>query len=80
MCADPDTEGRWQPHVTVCYATAAADEFHKRHKDIERSHLVHFSLVAPDQEIDDPLTFSPERAAREYAEHMARFADSTPGG
>lgn len=74
LTTDPETEGRWQPTVTECYARAALEEWQERHKDdLPPGALVGVRLLAEGEQSQDALEFDPERARREYAEHKERF-------
>lgn len=66
-----DYARRWQVEVATCYPGAALGEFRKKHAEsLEPGQMTYVRLLGPDEEPRDPLTFDPERAAKEYARHM----------
>lgn len=74
VSTDPETEGRWQPTVSECYARAALEEYRSKHDgDLPAGALLGVSLLPEGVEVRDELTFDKERAAAEWREHQARF-------
>ncbi len=69
---NPDTQGRWQPHVVDCYAGNALREFRKDHEGELEDKLVHLELLPEGQTARDPLEYDPVRARAEYEAHQRR--------
>lgn len=70
---DPDTQGRWQPEVHTCYLGEAQREYREAHGDELDNVLVSWRLLPKGEEPQDPLGYSPARAAAEQAALRARL-------